>query len=246
MKLICLNVECGSRHEPLIEFIYRYSNDIDVFCFQEVFNNASVIRSVLKNARPNLFMELQNILPKFEGYCAAPVENDVGGLAIFVNKNLIVNKAENIIIFPEYNPDMSDPNYFSMGRNLQQLEFTHKAKTYTVFNFHGMWVPKNKSDTEKRIEQSKKIKDIFDKTNGLKILCGDLNVLPDTKSIAILSDNNRNLTEEYKIINTRSSFDSGHGQVVDYIFVSKDIEVHDFKVLRDEVSDHLPLVLDFS
>ncbi len=33
--------------------------------------------------------------------------------------------------------------------------------------------------------------------------------------------------------------------VVDYIFVTDDVKVNDFKVVDTDVSDHFPLVLDF-
>jgi endonuclease/exonuclease/phosphatase family metal-dependent hydrolase len=199
----------------------------------------------LGNIRENLFEDIQNILPDFAGCYAASVEDDVGGLAIFINKTLHVNKVNNLVLFPDYNADREDKDYFSMGRNLQVLEFSHQGKIYTILNFHGMWIPKNKTDTDKRLEQSNKVRQIFDKANGSKILCTDLNVLPDTESLSILSRDNVNLIDKYGITNTRSSLDPSHGQVVDYIVVSPEIAVNDFKVLEYEVSDHLPLVLDF-
>jgi hypothetical protein len=55
MKLINLNVQDGIVYEPLVEFIKRVSPDTDIFCFQEVFHDATVMRAVLVDARPNSF-----------------------------------------------------------------------------------------------------------------------------------------------------------------------------------------------
>mgnify|MGYP001591999384 CR=1 FL=1 len=84
MKLINLNLQGGVVYEPLMEFIKKHSSNTDIFCFQEVFHNTKKIRSILGNkVRPKLFSELQDMLLNFNGFYAAPLEDDVGGLAIF-------------------------------------------------------------------------------------------------------------------------------------------------------------------
>jgi hypothetical protein len=247
MKLIDLNVECGVHLEPLLEFIKTQSADVDIFCFQEVFHKGIVKRWFLGSAQPELFSEIVNILPHFNGYFFAPLENDVGGLAIFIKKSFVVNKVENTVLFREMNKttDENDEGYFAMGRNLQSIEYINEGKIYTLFNFHGMWTAKGKGDTPKRIEQSEKIKKIFNTAKGARILCGDLNLEPDTKSLAILNEGNRNLIKEYKITSTRSSSYAKPSKLADYIIVSPEVKVIDFKVLKDEVSNHLPLLLEF-
>jgi endonuclease/exonuclease/phosphatase family metal-dependent hydrolase len=247
MKLTNLNLQGGLIYESMIEFIKKNFPETDVFCFQEVFNDTKAIRSVLGNARPKLFSELQSILPDFNGYYADILENDVGGLAIFIKKSLVVNKTDNVIIFPELDTteDENDESYFSMGRDLQVLEFNNLGKTYTILNFHGMWIAKGKIDTEKRLEQSEKVKKVFDSLKGARILCTDLNVTPGTKSLAILTEGNRDLIQEYGITSTRSLL-KNRPEVVDYVIVSPEVEVLKFETLKDEVSDHLPLVLEFN
>ncbi|MBI3888697.1 endonuclease/exonuclease/phosphatase family protein [Candidatus Nomurabacteria bacterium] len=247
MKLIDLNAECGVHLEPLLEFIRTQSADTDIFCFQEVFHKGIVKRWFLGEARPELFSEIEKVLPDFNSYFCAPSEKDVGGLAIFIKKSFTVNKVENMVLFREMNEttDEDDKSYFAMGRNLQSVNFTKDGKTYTIFNFHGMWTAKGKIDTPKRLEQSEKIKKIFDVTKGARILCGDLNLEPDTQSLNILTGENRNLIQEYKITSTRSSSYAKPSKLADYALISPEVEVIDFKVLKDEVSNHLPLFLEF-
>ena len=247
MKLITLNTWGGVLYEPLIEFIKKYAVETDVFCFQEVFPSLAAIRPSLGKVRPNLFFDIQNALPNFNGYHAVAQENDVGGLAIFIKKSFVVKKIEHIVVFPELNTmtDEKHEDYFSMGRDLQRMEFEDLGKTFAILNFHGMWVAKGKIDTDKRIEQSEKVRKIFNESNGAKILCGDFNSNPDTKSMEILSEGNRNLIQEYKITSTRSSLYTKPTRFADYVIVSPEVEVKDFKVLQEEVSDHLPLFLEF-
>ncbi|MEI8337915.1 MAG: endonuclease/exonuclease/phosphatase family protein [bacterium] len=246
MKLINLNVQCGANDEPFMEFVKNSSIDTDIFCFQEVFNNPLVIRSVLKNARPNLFSELQNLLPDFNSYFAPPVEKDVGGLAIFIKKRFSVVKSDDIVIFSELDilTDRNNKDFFTMGRNVQHLEFVNNTKKYSIFNFHGAWIPEKKKDTDHRIEQSNVLRRIFNKTEGSKILCTDLNIEPNTKSLSILAEGNIDLVQKYGITSTRS-VSKGRKEIVDYVIVSPEVEVLKFEVLEVEVSDHLPLMLEF-
>ncbi|MBQ9012158.1 MAG: hypothetical protein IJ094_01025, partial [Bacilli bacterium] len=80
------------------------------------------------------------------------------------------------------------------------------------------------------------------------IVTGDFNLLPVSESIKNISQKLTNLIEKYDIKSTRPSFDDGldKGDIVcDYIFVNDKVKINDFKVINTNVSDHLPIVLDF-
>ena len=64
--------------------------------------------------------------------------------------------------------------------------------------------------------------------------------------MSILNEGNRNLIQEYKIDSTRSALYKKSEKFADYVIVSQNVEVKDFKVLKEEVSDHLPLFLEFN
>jgi endonuclease/exonuclease/phosphatase family metal-dependent hydrolase len=53
-----------------------------------------------------------------------------------------------------------------------------------------------------------------------------------------------NLIKKYNITSTRTSIYTKPDKYADYVLVSPNIEVIDFKVLPDEVSDHAPLYLE--
>lgn len=72
----------------------------------------------------------------------------------------------------------------------------------------------------------------------------DLNVLPETESLKILEKDLKNLIKEYNITSTRSSLYPKENKFADYVLVSPEIKVLDFKVLPDTISDHAPFYLE--
>ena len=101
-----------------------------------------------------------------------------------------------------------------------------------------------KTDTEERILQSKHIRDFIKRQNEQTILVGDFNLSPDTESLAIVEEGLRNLVKEYGVTSTRTSFYKKEEKFADYALASPDVNIVDFKVLPDEVSDHAPLYLE--
>ena len=119
------------------------------------------------------------------------------------------------------------------------------------------------SDTEFEIDNienigpavSKSVGNFFDDKNGPKIIGGDFNLMPDTISVKMFEKwGYRNLIREFGIKSTRNrisweQFKDQPGFVkqyfADYAFITKEIKVDGFSVPDLEISDHLPLVLDF-
>lgn len=251
MKLITLNIWGGKVFEPLMEFFQTHSRDIDIFCLQEVYKS-NTPNPISLEARANVFNELEMILPDFHGFYA-PIQDGYDylnkvdfsisfGLAIFVKKELEVKSVGDVFVYRYRNSREKDNS--TMGRNLQHVRINVK-KTFTVFNLHGLWNGGPKTDTQDRIEQSKKVKSELDSVLDSKILCGDFNLLPDTQSIKIVEEGMRNLVKETGVTSTRTSYYKKDPKFADYILVSPDVKVNEFKVLPDEVSDHSPLMLDF-
>lgn len=114
-----------------------------------------------------------------------------------------------------------------------------------IMNVHGLWNGMGKTDTPERIAQSEKIKEFMDNVPDRKILCGDFNLKPDTRSLKIIADGMHDLIDKYNILSTRTSYYPKEEKFADYVFTSPDIKINKFSVLRDEVSDHAPLLVDF-
>lgn len=253
MRLISLNIWGGKLFGPLTDFLKAYSNKVDFFCFQEVYHS-SFKKEIGDGMPSNVFLEISNLLSNFRAFFAPTFKvnnsyNHMGldlsiGLAIFVRKTIPVRTSGDIFIYGSKH-ELIGQKIKTMPRNLQYLTFTIEGKSYLLCHFHGIWHPKTKVDTKDRLEQSKKIKKFLNAYEGRKILCGDFNLLPNTKSMLILEKGMRNLIKESNISTTRNSLYKRKEKYADYILISQGISVRNFKVIDLTVSDHLPLFLDF-
>lgn len=245
MKLISLNTWGGILKDELREFMLAQSADTDIFCLQEIFHNAVNAREVLGNIDINLYDTLTKLLPDHKGFYA-PSQVDDEGLAIFVKPHINIDEVGDLFVHRYLNA-MENEDGRTIGRNIQFLKFNDNGQDYTVINFHGLWNGGGKTDSPDRIEQSKKIRDFIDiQATGKVVLIGDFNLEPDTESVAILENGMRNLITEYEITSTRSHHYTKPVKFADYAIVSNSLNVDEFEVLQDAVSDHLPLLLKFS
>lgn len=245
MKLINLNVWGGKVGEPLSRFVKEHA-DTDIFCFQEVFDDSANKNPWhFEGSHVNLLTELKSLLPNHVPFFCPTVE-DFYGITSFVKKDFPVRAAGEVVIYEneKYSWRQNDANH---TRKMLWLEIDG-GRAFSIMNVHGLWNGRGKTDTPERIEQSKRVKEFMDSIKMPKILCGDFNLLPDTESVKMLEKDMRNLVKEYNVESTRTSLYTRaekNGRFADYIFLSNDIKVIDFKVLPDEVSDHAALYIEF-
>ena len=240
MKLITLNTWGGRVNQPLLQFI-KNNDSIDIFCFQEINNNSTdEMMDLPQEEDRNLFLHIQEILPHFMGYFSPQVPGT--GHAIFIKKEFSVDHVEFHHILDENEiVDMPDP----FPRILQSIHLTDGQ--LSVYNFHG--VPKaDKKDNPVRELQTRRVMEIIDTDTNPKIIVGDFNLNPDTKAIATFESKFTNQIKESNFTTTRSHYYDKIKDFpfADYIFTSSEIKVSQFQVLNEEVSDHLPLLLDFT
>lgn len=255
MKLITLNIWGGRVGDKLPDFFRKYG-DTDILCFQEVFRNFTnrsqdeeIMKTDKYQLNPDLFEGLKEHLPDHKGeFC--PTFRGTYGLAAFFKQGIeILDQGETFIARGDWetNPDIDTKDHH---RKLQWLELRIDGKSMLIANVHCTHRPKGKGDIEKRLKQSKMIIDFLQMFDCPKILVGDFNLQPDTESIEMIGRSGmKNLVKEYKVPTTRTELYKrwdGGPKFADYIFVSPEIKVNDFKVLPDVVSDHAPLYLDFN
>lgn len=261
MKLISLNTWGGKHFDELIHFIKQNQNT-DIFCFQEIYDTKSDIKEH-NDIRTNLLEEITQILPDFEVFyfktlfnydpdAKKTVDFDLAyGTAIFAKDNLKIQSHQNFFVYKPKLLTQLKKDWSNLATPLQYISFNFNGKKFSIFNFHGTPFPPAKKDTKKRLEQSKKINQIMEDFTGAKILVGDFNLSKNTKSIKILEKDMINLIKEIDIKATRSKLSPFYGKsnfqkFADYTFVSKEVNVKEFSVPDVKISDHLPMILQFS
>jgi endonuclease/exonuclease/phosphatase family metal-dependent hydrolase len=116
-----------------------------------------------------------------------------------------------------------------------------------VINYHGIWT-RDKKGNDRTYQACKKMLNFVAKEKRT-IICGDFNLFPETPSIRIFEKDFVSLVNLFKVKSTRpftNELSGSERNVVDYIFVDRDIKVNSFGTVDNDVSDHLPLVLDFA
>ena len=239
---------------PLMHFFRKWKEDVDIFCLQEVQN---IDQRIADERHPDehicgpLFDKISSELKDFEGSFAF-FDDDARrmSLAVFIRRGLPVKTVEDFIVYKPEQPKETGSRMLT-SRKLQYITLDLNGRKLIVINYHGLWNGGPKIDTPERIEQSNKVSGFLNKFNSSKILCGDFNILPNTQSIKILEKGMRNLIKEYNISSTRTPLyrhyeNSDEPNFADYILLTDDIHVKDFRILPDIVSDHSPLYLEFS
>lgn len=242
-KLITLNTWAG-RVNKILDFL-KSNIDIDIYCFQEIYNGPpNYLTQGEFKANVEIYSDIAKILPNHVGYFRTQY-NDNFGLAIFINEKMGPVKEEETYIYKSrgYKSDFHTADH---ARNLQSLSFNINGRELNIFNLHGLWNGMGKSDSEYRLEQSRRIVAYTDQFTGSKILCGDFNLLPNTKSIKIIEESGmKNLITDNGIISTRTSYYKKDIRFADYVFTNDKVEVFSFEVVEDEISDHSALKLAF-
>lgn len=256
MNIISLNTWGGlAGRELLVSFFEKYKDSVDVFCLQEIWAEPHEVLvrgekiggrnlehdKVMVDGLGLISSILKDHIPFFR-----PHFGDHYGLMIFVRKDLKVLYEGELYVYKEkgHIPEGDVGNH---ARNIQYIHLETKAGVRTIVNFHGLWNGKGKGDSEDRLKQSDKIIEFLKSVKNPTVFCGDFNLLPDTESIKKFEDfGMKNLIKEFAVTSTRTSFYDKTNPYADYTFISKDVELKEFKMLPEEVSDHKAMLISIN
>ncbi len=245
MKIISLNTWAGRAGKDNLLDFFRKHKEIDIFCLQEVWQGGEDEAPKWGKGIDTAMINNIGSILKNHTVFFRPHFRDYYGLALFVKKGLKIVEEGEIFVFKKRENIFDDFNV-NHARNLQYVTIETSSGLRTISNFHGLWNGGPKEDTNERLTQSDNISNFLIEIAHGHVFMGDFNLLPETKSLRMLEDlGMKNLIKEFGITSTRSSHYTKPVRFADYTLVSKDIKVNDFKVLPDEVSDHLAMYLDF-
>lgn len=241
MKLVQINAWCGKLGHPLIDFLKTEKPDI--VCIQE----ASDIQG---HAGP-LFVSLDEIKSGagFQYAIMAPVlsypfmkrEYSFGNAVL---SNLPHDDYEVVFTRGSYTKGFDITEDDLNIRNFQHLTFQIGNEAMHILNHHGHYIPKSKAGNDETMRQMGILAKYIEGLHGKIILCGDFNLSPESSSIGIINDRLVNLPVKFGIKNTYSEVHHNH-IVCDYIFVNEQVEVKQFRVADQIVSDHKALIVEF-
>ncbi len=226
MKVLFLNTWGGKVRDDITKFIEEQSRDTDIFCFQEVYKEMKLL--------------CRDILPNYQEITAYKyvAEDDDFPQGIYVNKNITLLSSGTLL---------KRQTHSGLGIYVR-VRLGHND--LYICNFHGLSRPVDKLDNPDRLKQSRRLIDFFKDKTGLKIIGGDFNLSPNTKSLQMFKENGyRDLIKEFEIPSTRNRLvweihPDNKQYYSDYVFVSPGVKIKNFSVPNIEISDHLPLILE--
>ena len=263
MKLISLNVALFEANNlKLTEFLKQQNPDL--ICLQEVVREIEesvsseyITKKPIDKATGELkhsFYGPNSVMHNFDMEGFHGQENfhfDLGGLAEMGNytkSRYELVKGQNIFLENHFTYTVDHSNWPEEDyRAILVTDLIIDKKPLRILNYHGIWT-RGKLGNKKTLEACKKINTLALEAKGEVVICGDFNLFPDTPSMKLFETSFVSLVDQFKIKTTRLKTNELSGldrNVVDFIFVSRGVKVNNFEVIQSDVSDHLPLVLNF-
>lgn len=268
MRLVSLNAWGGNVFEPLIAYLRQV--DADLLCLQEVTSAVDPSPDTLffkghgwdLVQHADLFGSVRETLPRHKPFFCPAMEGDLFdeaggayrsrfGLATFARHDLAIGSEVEVFVHGLYRADgWGEP---PVPRNLHALRLVDpkSQRGFVVAHLHGLRDVEGKHDTPAREAQARRVLDALGrirKEGDPVILCGDLNLLPDSRSFDIWGEAGlTDLVTTRGFTDTRTSLYPKSQRYADYMLVTKGIRVEAFDVVASpEVSDHRPLFLEFA
>lgn len=236
----------------------------DVLCLQEVTRTPGVSGwTTFRDAerelpqRANLFDDVRTELPRHQGVFAAsdagPVRTGGSdlhqefGVAMFVDDRLTVIEQRAVHVHGAFvdHHEWATADRPRVAQAARVLDRT-MGRVVAVVHLHGLRDPAGKGDTPARRRQAERVVEVVDTIRDpgdLTVVCGDLNLLPDSETFSLLGE--IGLHDLVGRADTRTSRYEKPVRHANYLLMSAPEAVVRFETPAvPEVSDHRPLILD--
>ncbi len=267
MRLICLNGWGGKLHDELVPYISL--SDPDILCLQEVVHTPAAQEDWLTYRdhgielpqRANFLRDVADALPDHVAIFCPAAQGDLWhgttryfsqwGLATFVRKSIAIVAQAQGFVHGTFSADgYGDHPRSRTGHAIRVFDFA-TGQPAVIAHMHGLRDLDGKHDTAARLAQAKRLVNLVKNIaeNGDRVIvCGDFNVLPDSETFTVLNELNLvELVTTRGFTDTRTSHYAKQNRYADYLLVNPAVKVDHFDVvMQPEVSDHCPLLLEFS
>lgn len=244
IRILQLNAWTGRIRNGLSRFIAE--GDYDIVCLQEAVctkNNLGLVDRFIDT--------IDKIKQEADFPYAFHTSNYgislFGGADQLEEGNAILSKipftsTEEKLIHGQYAVATNADNYHSAVDDhcytAQKVKFENGL---TLVNYHGYWQP-NPIGNEITVKCMRSVADLIRNESGPVIMCGDLNVSPESPAMREL-DFLIDLTAVNNIKTTLRNIRFVKDVPCDHILVSKNLSYRDFKVVNGYASDHQALTL---
>lgn len=267
MRIALLNAWGGRLHDRVLAFLPDL--DADVLCLEEVVHTPAAPAAVMDYRDPEvgtvlpqrarMFEEIAEALPGHRAtFCPAArgdlwqgdeAHSSEWGLATFARSDLPVIGQVQDFAHGAFGAHGYGDHPRSRTAHVVRLYDYRADHPITVAHLHGLRDLAGKGDTPERAAQAHRFADLTEvihRPGEQLVVCGDLNVRPNSETISILSERLRltELVTSRGFEGTRTALYEKPERFADYLFVNDAVRVAGFEVLMEpEVSDHATLVL---
>ncbi|MFK0383046.1 endonuclease/exonuclease/phosphatase family protein [Agrobacterium sp. NPDC090273] len=267
MRLICLNGWGGKLHGEMIA--YLAAADPDILCLQEVIHTPAATQAWLMYRdhgtdlvqRANMLRDVAATLPDHLAVFCPAAQGDLWegetrydsqwGLATFVRKSIAVIGQAQGFVHGAFSADGYGAHPRSRTAHAIRVFDFATGRPVVIAHMHGLRDLQGKQDTPERLAQAqclvRLVRNVAEGGDRI-IVCGDFNVLPDSETFAVLKELDLvELVTGRGFTSTRTSHYTKQNRYADYMLVNPAVNIDNFDVVtRPEVSDHCPLLIDFT
>lgn len=250
-------------HEMLVPWLQGL--DADVICLQEVTRTPHVSGWATfadgERTLPQRLNLLDDVSSSLLGYQPHFVANDAGpvtdgdgterqqdfGIATWVKADFPVVSIESRAVHSQF-VDYTAWSVDDRPRSALTVAVHDRQgqRVVSVIQLHGLRDPAGKHDTPARLDQAKRLIEIVERaqsSSDVTILCGDLNLLPDSETFTLLGG--QGMVDLVGSADTRASSYTKPVRSASYLLVSSTEAVRSFDIVATpEVSDHRALLLE--
>lgn len=125
-------------------------------------------------------------------------------------------------------------------RGLLQVGVSLPEGIFTVFCTHLAL------EEQVRVKQAGKVSEIVRETNGIKVLCGDMNDVRGSRTIGALMGGNGLVDAGLEIgADETPTIHEPYRSRIDFVLIDPSLNITSYEVAQSDASDHFPVVVDF-
>lgn len=244
MKIMQLNVWLG-RLTPLILQLIQQEKP-DILTVQEVFRGGQGVK--FPDNMFTIFEQLSDLFAfsDFSPAHSTQIAHSSVEMGIATFSNYPITARRDFFTSGQYVGDLTQESHVENSRTLQIIKLDINGTALHILNHHGYWTRDPMGD-DVSVEKMQIVAGTVKELGNVPIiLAGDFNIVPSSPAMRVFDGLLTDLTATHNVKTTLSPLRNLHDIPCDHIMINRYIIEQNFRVGNDVVSDHLPVILEFS